>query len=59
MQLAYLPCLANELLYIMPGGGAHSLVKNTERAGSIVWGLGFWLGKDILGFFKNIDLGNK
>ena len=21
-------------------------------AGSIVWGLGFWKGKDILGFFK-------
>ena len=27
-------------------------------AGFIVWGLGFWLGKDILGFFKNIDLDN-
>ena len=31
-----------------PGGGG----------GSIVWGLGFWLGKDILGFFKNCDLDN-
>ena len=39
-----------------PGG--HSIVKNTWAwAGSIVWGLGFWLGKDILGFWKNIDLG--
>ena len=27
-------------------------------AGSIVWGLGFLLGKDILGFFKNIDMDN-
>ena len=37
----------------------HSFVKNTgEGAGSIVWGLGFWLGKYILGFFKNIDLDN-
>ena len=39
--------------------GEHSTVKNTgEGAGGIVWGLGFWLGKDILGFFKNIDLDN-
>ena len=37
--------------------GEHSIVKNTGGgAGSIVWGLGFCLGKDILGFFKNIDL---
>ena len=41
---------------VLPGGG-HSIVKNTG-AGSIVWGLGFWLGKDILGFFKNIGLDN-
>ena len=37
------------------------MVKNTEGGGgadSIVWGLGFWLGKDILGFLKNIDLDN-
>ena len=40
---------------VRPGG--HSIVKNTGAA-SIVWGLGFWLGKDILGFFKNIDLDN-
>ena len=26
--------------------GGHSIVKN-RGAGSIVWGLGFWLGKDI------------
>ena len=39
-----------------PGG--HSIVKNTGGAGSIVWGLGFWLEKDILGFFKNIYLDN-
>ena len=31
---------------LKPGG--HSIVKNTGRAGSIVWGLGFCLGKDIL-----------
>ena len=37
-------------------GGAHSIV--IRGAGSIVWGLGFWFEKDILGFFKNIDLGN-
>ena len=37
----------------------HSIVKNTGRggAGSIVWGLGFWLGKYILRFFKNIARG--
>ena len=29
-----------------------------KGAGLIVWGLGFWLEKDILGFFKNIDLDN-
>ena len=39
-----------------PGG--HSKVKNTGGAGSMVWGLKFWLEKDILGFFKNIDLDN-
>ena len=39
--------------------GGHSIVKNAGGGvGSIVWGLGFWLGKDILGFFKNIDLDN-
>ena len=39
--------------------GVHSIVKNTGGgAGSIVWGLGVWLGKDILLFFKNIDLDN-
>ena len=43
--------------HLKPGG--HSIVKNTGGgAGSIVWGLGFWLGKDTLGFFKNIDLDN-
>ena len=31
---------------------------NITGVGSIVSGLGFWLGKDILGFFKNIDLDN-
>ena len=37
----------------------HSIAKNTGgRAGSIVWGLGFWLGKYILGFFKNVYLDN-
>ena len=35
-----------------------SIVRNTGGAGSIVWGLGFWFGEDILGFFKNIDLDN-
>ena len=36
----------------------HFVVNNTGGGGadSIVWGLGFWLGKDILGFFKNMDL---
>ena len=33
-----------------------SMVKNTREAGSIVWGLRFWLGQDILEFVKNIDL---
>ena len=42
--------------HLNPGG--HSTVKKTGGAGSIVWGLEFWLGKDILGFFKNIDLDN-
>ena len=36
-----------------PGGGGHLGVNNEGGgAGSIVWGLGFWFGKDILGFFK-------
>ena len=40
----------------VPKGG-HSIGKN--RGGwLIVWGLGFWLRKDILGFSKNIDLDN-
>ena len=34
----------------------HSVVKNTGGAGLIVWGLGLWLEKYILGFFKNINL---
>ena len=39
--------------------GGHSIVKKYGGGvGSIVWGLGFWLGKDILGFFKNIDFDN-
>ena len=42
---------------MFPRGG-HSVAKNAGGAGSLVWGLGFWLGKDILGFFKNIDLDN-
>ena len=41
---------------VNPGGG-HSIVKNTggwlDNLGS-----GIWLGKDILGFFKNIALDN-
>ena len=37
----------------------HSVVKNMGGGvGSIALGLGFWLGKDILGFFKNINLDN-
>ena len=33
------------------------MVKNTGGGlAPIVWGLRFWLGNDILGFFKNIDL---
>ena len=35
-----------------------NIVKDMVEAGSIVWGLRFWLGKDILGFVKNIDLDN-
>ena len=34
------------------GGGGHSIVKNTGGAGSIVWGLGFWLGKIFWGSSK-------
>ena len=37
-------------------GGTLQLKIRGEGAGSIVWGLGYCLGKDILGFFKNIDL---
>ena len=40
----------------------HSTVKNTGGGGGS-WldslGSGIWLGKDILGFFKNIDLDNR
>ena len=32
--------------------------KNPGEASSIVWGLGFWLGKDILGFYNNIGFDN-
>ena len=39
-----------------PRGG--TLLSKIWGAGSIVWSLGFWLGKDILRFFKNIDLDN-
>ena len=37
------------------GGGGHSMVKNTEG-----WldSDGILVGKNILGFFKNIDLDN-
>ena len=48
-----LKCYLND-----PPSPGHSIVNNTAGAGSIAWGLGFWLGKDILGFFKNIDLDN-
>ena len=47
----------NFLIVELGGPGGHSLVKNTGGgAGSIVCGFGFWLGKYILGFFKNINL---
>ena len=42
---------------ILPQGG-HSVVNNIGGDGLIVWDLGFLLEKDILGFFKNIDLDN-
>ena len=32
--------------------GGHSIVKNTGGAGSIVWGLGSWLGKIFWGSTK-------
>ena len=44
-----------------PSPGGHSVVNNMEGGGGdglIVWDLEFLLGKDILGFFKNIDLDN-
>ena len=37
-------------------GGTLQVKIRGGGAGSIVWGLGFWLGKDIFGVFKNIDL---
>ena len=49
-------CVCHYVSYTQ--GGGHSIVKKYGGAGSIVWGLGFWLGKDILGFLKNIDLDN-
>ena len=53
----YISCKQPCYYYFPPGG--HSIVNNTGGgAGSIVWCLGFWLGKDILGFFKNITLDN-
>ena len=40
-----------------PGG--HSIVKNTGEGGWLdSLGSGILVGKDILGFFKNIDLDN-
>ena len=46
--------------------GFHHILCNNPRGGgtlyggggSIGWGLGILLGKDILGFFKNIDMDN-
>ena len=49
--------MAHSIHLETPGGG-HSIVKRTEGGGSIVWGLGFCLGKDNWEFFKNIDLDN-
>ena len=45
-------------VYIFTQGGTLLLKLRGGGAGLIVWGLGFWLGKDVLGFFKNIDLDN-
>ena len=42
----------------VPRGGGHRIVKNTGGGWLDSLGLGFWLGKDILGFFKYIDLDN-
>ena len=39
-----------------PGG--HSIVKNTGGGWLDSLGSGILVGKDILGFFKNIDLDN-
>ena len=41
-----------------PGGGGHSIVKNTGEGCLDSLGSGILVGKDILGFFKNIDLDN-
>ena len=51
---SFFSALFIDVLESLPQGG-HSIVKNWG-AGWIVWGLEFWLGKDILGFFKKIDL---
>ena len=54
--------LANTVRFVIimlpgGGGGGHSIVNNTGG-----WldslGSGILVGKDILGFFKNIDLDN-
>ena len=37
-----------------PQGG--TILLKIQGSGSIVCGLGSWLGKDILGFLMNIDL---
>ena len=34
------------------------IIPGDTGFGSIVWCLGYWLGKDILGFFKNIVIDN-
>ena len=57
------PSMIQNAFYFLKDGcrkcpGGHFTVKNTGEEGWLdsLWGLGFWLGKDILGSFKNIDL---
>ena len=53
-RIAQILCLnsRNDETNIPRCQGGHSVIKNMELG---VW---FWLGKDILGFFKKIDLDN-
>ena len=54
--MSFLSALHGSSIFLLMGCNetqGRTLYLKIRGAGWIVWGLGFWLGKDILGFFKN------